>query len=290
MKAFLAAFETFWNYVKSSRLLKFGLAFSLFSYIAVVIVFVYYLAQGTVFDTIFTMDFQVFYESGIVFRSSPGDIYAVAPNQLPYRYLPVFAAVMAVISLVPLVPLYLFNITLMIVTNFGIVFMIFSICQQLGIATSTKNFERTLTILFITPPHIINLVLGQITHLAIFLVLLALYLLQIDNSGSVRRYFLVGTLIGIATILKPFFFVMYSFLIPITFTERFSLNIPLRPVFGTSLGFMLTFNPSLMMFTFIVIRTMSLKTTNTPLRTCSCLTGIYFLTHPPPPSSSVLLG
>ncbi len=242
------SFETFWNYLKGSRMLKFGLAFSLVSYLVIVMLFVFFLIQGVLPETIFAMDFQVFYESGVVFRTAPGDIYSVAPNQLPYRYLPSFAAVMAILSFIPLLPLYLINISFMILINFGIVFLVFSICQQLGVSTSTKNFERTLTILFITPPHIINLVLGQITHLAIFLVLLALYLLQADENGSVRRFFVIGALIGIATILKPFFIVLYSFLIPITYTERFSLDIPLRPVFGTSLGFLATMFPNVVYF------------------------------------------
>ncbi|MFX1472337.1 MAG: glycosyltransferase 87 family protein [Promethearchaeota archaeon] len=248
MNELKSSFKSFWNYLQSSRLLKFGLAFSLLSYFAVVILFVFLLIQGVAFDTVYSMDFQVFYESGLVFRNSPGDIYTVAPNQLPYRYLPSFAAVMAIFSFIPLIPLYLLNISFMIMINFGIVFLVFSITQQLGVTTSTKNFEKTLAILFITPPHIINLVLGQITHLAIFLVLLALYLLQAAENGSVRRYFLIGALIGVATILKPFFIVLYSFLIPITLTERYSLSIPLKPVFGTTAGFLVTMLPNAFYF------------------------------------------
>ncbi|MFX1271329.1 MAG: hypothetical protein ACFFAX_06550 [Promethearchaeota archaeon] len=248
MKELKSSFKSFWSYLRESRLLTFGLAFSLVYYLAVVILFVFYLTQGVLADTIFTMDFQVFYESGIVFRNSPGEIYAVAPNELPYRYLPSFAAIMAIFSLIPLMPLYLINISLMMMINFGIAFLVFSICQHLGVTTSTKNFEKTLAILFITPPHIINLVLGQITHLAIFIVLLALYLLQTNDDDSVRRFLFIGALIGIATVLKPFFIVLYSFIIPISFTERFSLNVPLRPVFGTTLGFLATMLPNVVYF------------------------------------------
>ncbi|MDF1541158.1 MAG: glycosyltransferase family 87 protein [Candidatus Thorarchaeota archaeon] len=183
-----------------------------------------------------------------MFRNSTGDIYTVAPNELPFRYLPSFAAVMAIFSFIPLLPLYLINIPFMLAINFGIVFLVFSISQQLGVTTSTKNFEKTLAILFITPPHILNLVLGQITHLAIFLVLTALYLLQTDENGSVRRFFWIGALIGIAAIIKPFFIVLYAFLIPITFTEGFSLNIPLRPIFGSALRFLITMIPNLLYF------------------------------------------
>ncbi|MFW9890140.1 MAG: glycosyltransferase 87 family protein [Candidatus Thorarchaeota archaeon] len=248
MKELESSYKSFWNYLRGSRLLRFGLAFSLIYYLAIVILFAFFLTQGVLDETIFTMDFRVFYESGIMFRNSPGSIYAVAPNELPYRYLPSFAATMAIFSFIPLLPLYLINISFMMVINFGIVFLVFLICQQLGVTTSTKNFERTLAILFITPPHIINLVLGQITHLAIFLVLTALYLLQMNDNGSMRRYVLIGALVGIATVLKPFFVVLYSFLIPITFTERFSLNIPLRPVFGTTAGFLATMLPNAFYF------------------------------------------
>ncbi|MFW9965171.1 MAG: glycosyltransferase 87 family protein [Candidatus Sifarchaeia archaeon] len=248
MKELESSFKSFLNYLRGSRLLIFGLAFSLVYYLAVVILFLFYLTQGVLDETIFTMDFQVFYESGIMFRNSPGDIYVVAPNSLPFRYLPSFAATMAIFSFVPLIPLYIINISFMMVINFGIVFLVFSTSQQLGATTSTKNFEKTLTILFITPPHIINIVLGQITHLAIFLVLIALYLLQDAEHQSVRRFFLIGTLIGIAAILKPFFLVLYSFLIPISFTDRFSLNIPLRPVIGVASGFLITMLPNLLYF------------------------------------------
>lgn len=248
MKELESSFKSFLNYLRGSRLLKFGLAFSLVYYIAIVILFLFFLSQGLVAETIFTMDFQVFYESGIVFRNSPGDIYTVAPNDLPFRYLPSFAAVMAIFSFIPLIPLYIINISFMIAINFGIVFLVFAISHQLGVLTSTKNFEKTLAILFITPPHIINLVLGQISHLAIFIVLAALYLLQDNEHQSVRRFFWIGTLIGIAAILKPFFIVLYSFLIPISLTDRFSLSIPLRPVIGVSLGFLATMLPNLLYF------------------------------------------
>jgi len=249
LKKLRSSFKSFWTYLRGSRLLTFGLAFSLVYYLAIVILFLFYLTQGILDETIFTIDFQVFYESGIMFRNSPGDIYVVAPNSLPFRYLPSFAAIMAIFSFVPLIPLYIFNISFMMVINFGIVFLVFSTSQQLGATTSTKNFEKTLTILFITPPHIINIVLGQITHLAIFLVLVALYLLQDNELQSVRRFILIGTLISIAAILKPFFIVLYSFLIPISFTDRFSLNIPLRPFIGVTLGFLITMLPNLLYFT-----------------------------------------
>ena len=248
MSEIKSSLKEFWIYFRESRLLKFGFAFSLSYYLAIVILFAFYLTQGVLGDTIFTMDFQVFYESGVVFRNSPGAIYTVSPNELPYRYLPSFAAIMAILSFIPLLPLYLINISFMMMTNFGIVLLVFLISQQLGVSTSTKNFEKTLAILFITPPHIINLVLGQITHLAIFLVLASLYLLQKSDNDSVRSYFFIGALIGIAAVLKPFFIILYSFLIPITYTERYSLNIPLRPVFGTVLGFLITMLPNLIYF------------------------------------------
>ncbi|MFW9803098.1 MAG: glycosyltransferase family 87 protein [Candidatus Thorarchaeota archaeon] len=248
MRELASSFKSFWNYLRESRLLKFGFAFSLIYYLAIVILFAFYLTQGALADTIFTMDFQVFYESGIVFRDSPGAIYAVAPNDLPFRYFPSFAAFMAILSFIPLIPLYIINISFMMVISFGIVFLVFSISQQMGVTTSTKNFEKTLAILAITPPHIINLVLGQITHLAIFLVLIALHLLQDNQHQSVRRFFWIGALIGIASILKPFFIVLYSFVIPISLTDRFSLSIPLRPFIGAALGFLATMLPNMLYF------------------------------------------
>ena len=242
------SFKSFLNYVKGSYILRAGLAFSLLSYLAVVLLFFFLLTQGLLGDTVYTVDFQVFYEAGLAFLSSPGDIYSVAPNDLPFRYLPAFAAGMALFSFVPLYVLYLITISTMIVTNIGIVFLVYRVSQQLGVTTEAKNFERTLAIAFITPPHIINLIFGQFTHLAIFLVLAALFLLQMKDNESYSRFFLIGILIGVAATLKPFFLVLLPFLIPISFSERYRPHIHLRQFVGVAMGFFVTMLPNIIYF------------------------------------------
>ncbi|MFW9907520.1 MAG: hypothetical protein ACFFEF_03015 [Candidatus Thorarchaeota archaeon] len=243
-----SSFQFFWRYFRESRLLKLALAFNLLYYIAVIVLFGFYLIQGRLNETIYTMDIQVFYEAGLMFLASPGDIYTVAPNGLPYRYLPSFAAGMALLSNVPFYILYVINISFMMMVNFGIVFLVYLVSFQGGVNSSTKNFEKTLAILFIAPQHIINIILGQITQLAILLVLLALYLLHPKGRGSLFQFFCIGILIGIASILKPFFLVLIPFLIPITLTDRFRIKISLNHLIGVSIGFLLTMIPNIFYF------------------------------------------
>ncbi|TFG27480.1 hypothetical protein EU528_12795 [Candidatus Thorarchaeota archaeon] len=240
--------ESFTTYFKRSRLLKVGLAFNVIYYISVIIGLVFFLIQGTLFDTVYTVDFRVFFEAGQVFRNSPGDIYLVNPNGLPFRYFPSFAAFMSVFSDFPILILYLIDISLMMVFNFGIVYFVYLICLQMGVTPVTKNFEKTLVFVLIAPQHIINIIFGQITQLAILLALIVLFLLQSSKHDSFNWFIAIGLLIGIASTLKPFFLILIPFLIPITVMKRSYIVVPLRQLAGVVSGILLTMLPNIVYF------------------------------------------
>ncbi|MFW9965301.1 MAG: hypothetical protein ACFFCX_17135, partial [Candidatus Sifarchaeia archaeon] len=167
---------------------------------------------------------------------------------LPFRYFPIFAAFMAIFANVPLLILYLINITLMMICNVGIVYFVYQVSLQLGVTPSTKNFERTLLFVFIAPQHIINIMFGQITQFAILLVLLLLFLIQSSRHTSIGESLFVGVLIGIASILKPFFLVFIPFLIPLNIRGRFHVSVPTRQLLGVMLGFILAMLPNIVYF------------------------------------------
>jgi hypothetical protein len=242
------SFGTFWDFMKQSRILKAGLAFNLLYYLCVILAFVFYYLQGTLSETIYTLDFQVFYEAGQVFPNSPSEIYSVNPNGLPYRYLPSFAAFIAPFTNIPLIILYFINISFMMILNVGIVFFVYLVSVQRGVKASTKNFEKTLLIVFITPQHIVNIILGQITQIAILLVLIALFILQSNSNDSFQWFICVGLLIGVASTLKPFFLILIPFLIPITLRSRFRIDVEFRQVAGVISGFMLSMLPNIVFF------------------------------------------
>lgn len=236
------------EYFRTSRLLKFGLVFNLIYFIGIIVGFVFSLLQAILPDTFFMIDFRVFYEAGREFLISPEDIYLVNPNGLPFRYFPSFAMYMALFSSFPMISLYILNITMMMLCNFGIVFFVYQVSLQRGVTTTTKNFEKTLLIVFITPPHIINIIFGQITQLAIFLVMIALFLLQSSKHQSWKEFILIGLLIGLASTIKPFFLIFFPFLIPFTMTDRFHLSIPLKQFAGVVAGFLITMVPNILYF------------------------------------------
>lgn len=239
---------SFREYFKKSKLLQFGFVFNLISLTSVASVFIYLTLIGSVDTTVYSMDFQVFYESGQAFLSSPDSIYTVNPNGLPYRYLPIFAAVMSVFVGVPLSILYLLNITMMTVLHLCTVYLVFRVSFEIGVTTATKNFEKTLTIVAITPPHVVNLILGQISQLVILLLLVALFILLHSPKESYAPFLLVGILIGIASTLKPFCLVFIPFLIPLTIIGRSNLSLPLKPFFGIFSGLFLSMSPNLLYF------------------------------------------
>ena len=239
---------SFVEYFRTSRLLKFGLAFNLIYFVGIIVGFVFSLLQGIHLDTFFMIDFRVFYEAGRKFLVSPEDIYLVSPNGLPFRYFPSFAMYMALFSNIPMISLYILNITTMMLCNFGIVFLVYQVSLQRGVTTITKNFEKTLLIVFISPPHIINIIFGQITQLAILLVMIALLLLQSSKPQSWKEFILIGLLIGLASTIKPFFLVFLPFLIPFTMTERFHLSILLKQLAGVVVGFLITMIPNILYF------------------------------------------
>jgi hypothetical protein len=240
--------ETFLEYFKRSRLLKIALAFNLIYFFGILISFAFLVLHGTVFNTVFMVDFTVFYESGQVFVDTPWQIYAVNPNNLPFRYFPSFAAYMAMFSFIPMIQLYLINISFMMVCNVGIVYFVYKICFQKGVNTLTKNFERTLVFVFIAPQHIVNIIFGQITQLAILLMLIALTILQSNDHDKIQWYIIVGILFGLTSTIKPFFLIFLPFLIPISIGGRFGITMSLRHFAGVSIGFILTMVPNFVFF------------------------------------------
>ncbi|MFW9815236.1 MAG: hypothetical protein ACFFEW_04885 [Candidatus Thorarchaeota archaeon] len=239
---------SFIEYFRNSRLMKVGLAFNLIYYICVLSGFAFFLLQGTYLDTVFTVDFRVFYEAGQKFVNSPADIYLVNPNGLPFRYFPSFAMFTALFVVVPMVSLYLVNITFMMLCNFGIVYLVYQISFQRGVTTTTKNFEKTLLFVFIAPQHIINIIFGQITQLAILFSLLALFLLQTSTRKEWKDFLLIGALIGLSITLKPFFLLFFPFLFPLTLKDRFHFSIPIKQCTGILVGFLLTMVPNILFF------------------------------------------
>lgn len=225
-----------------------GLAFNLLYFVCVISGLIYFLLEGTLHETVFVVDFRVFYEAGQVFLITPSEIYSVNPNGLPFRYFPSFAAYMALFTNVPLLTLYLVNITLMMICNLGIVYSAYRVSLQVGVTPSTKNFERTLLFVFIAPQHIINIIFGQVTQLAILLVLLSLFLLQSSKHNSFGWFLCVGALIGIASTLKPFFLIFIPFLIPISMSSQFRINIPRGQLTGVASGFLLSTLPNIAYF------------------------------------------
>ena len=240
---------SFLEYFKKSRLLKVGLAFNLIYFVCVIVGVVYFLIEGTLFDTVLTVDFRVFYEAGQVFLAAPTEIYSVSPNGLPFRYFPLFAAWMAVFTAVPFLILYVINITLMMICNVGIVYLAYQVSLQVGVTPTTKNFERTLLFVFIAPQHIINIMFGQITQFAILLVLLSLYLVQSSRGDSFKWSLCVGLLVGLASTLKPFFLIFFPFLIPISILGRFRVSVPTKRLLGVMSGFLLSMLPNIVYFT-----------------------------------------
>ncbi|MBN2229117.1 MAG: DUF2029 domain-containing protein [Candidatus Thorarchaeota archaeon] len=243
-----ASLGSFIQYLKRSHLLLGGVAFNFGYYFCVLIIFLYLMITGSVGTTVYTMDFQVFYEAGQEFLISPGNIYFVAPNGLPFRYLPSFAAYMSLFAIIPLYALYILNITMMMIFSILIVYAVYAISVKRGVLPSTKNFERTLAIVAITPPNVVNLILGQISQLVILLVLLVLFLLLVSSEHSIRIPIMIGLLIGIAITIKPFCVVFLPFLVPFTLKRKLGIAIPFKKFGGVFFGFLVSMIPNIVYF------------------------------------------
>jgi hypothetical protein len=237
----------FLDYFKQSRFLKAALAFNVFYYAAVVVVYAWLLLTGSVTGTEYTFDWTVFYEAGQMFQSNPADIYTVNPNGLPYRYLPSFAMLMSYVQWVPLEIAYLLNISFMMFVNLGIVWVVYLICLSSGVTTRTRNFEHMLAVLYIAPQHIVNLILGQISQLVILLILLSVLILQRCNDLCLKESIIVGLLIGLALNLKPFVVLFIPFIIPLYYRSGFSIKL-VKALVGVFVGISLTILPSILFF------------------------------------------
>lgn len=241
--------ESFNSYFRKSRLLHVGLVFNLIYYIAIVFAYLFLYSTDMLSSTVYAVDIQVFYEAGRMLLESPGDLYSTSPNGLPFRYLPLFSYVYAFLHPIPLEVLYLANCAIMMLFNFGVVWLSYRLCLAHGLSINTRNFEKTLLFIFIAPQHIVNLILGQFSQFLIFLILYAIFLLQRGDLHSVKQYLLIGLALGLASNLKPFAVILFVFAVPVFRTSRYRFSLPLRTFLGTFLGFMLMMIPNAIFFT-----------------------------------------
>jgi hypothetical protein len=144
--------------------------------------------------------------------------------------------------------LYLINISIMMAFQFATVFVVYHICVQSGVSTATKNFEKTLAILMVTPPHVVNFIFGQISHMVIVLVLLALLILVISKEDTIKPFFIAGLLIGLASTVKPFCLVFAPFLIPFSLHNRYGIGNHIKQIVGAILGGATILLPNLVYF------------------------------------------
>ncbi|MFW9844929.1 MAG: glycosyltransferase 87 family protein, partial [Candidatus Thorarchaeota archaeon] len=114
--------------------------------------------------------------------------------------------------------------------------------------STTKNFEKTLTFLFIAPQHIVNIMFGQITQLSILVTIIALFILRTKQLDKIQWFFVVGLLIGLAATIKPFFIVFIPFMVPISRGGRFGITISFRHLIGVTTGILCVMVPNLLYF------------------------------------------
>ncbi len=238
----------FLAYFRSSRLLKVGLVFNISYYLIVVLVFLILSWSDQLENTVYYFDWNVFYEAGQILHVSPEDLYTVNPNGLPYRYFPAFAMIMSVLTWIPLEVSYFLNISLMMVMNWATLWMAYQVCISSGVSIRTRNFEKTLFFIYIAPQHIVNLILGQISQLVILLVLYVVLLLQKKEKGSLKRFLVVGLLIGLAFNFKPFILLFIPFLVPVYRSSKYSVEVSAKAIFGVTLGILLLLTPNIMFF------------------------------------------
>jgi len=176
-----------------------------------------------------TVDFNVFYQAGILILESPNNLYNNAEYYLPFRYLP-FAA-------------YLFSVLSLLGLPIGLVFVIFTLASFVSnILTAAILYKLIIEIyklpkeyndllhlfiggFFLYVPHADNYVNGQINSFLGLVLIGALYCFE--KAGGVQtdeqlvadcvkldlwKYNLIGgILLGLATVIKPSAFIILPF-------------------------------------------------------------------------------
>jgi len=170
-------------------------------------------------NTAIANDFRIFYQSAQILLEQPEYLYSSSIYNMPFRYFPFFSLLFIPYTFIPFEITFIIHITLMAIIHIASFYIIFILSSKiLKVQFDTKIKRDLLFLNLMTPLLAILLLIGQITEIFIFFILISILILENDNLNRYKlkfKDFILGFLLGLSVSFKPFAFLLIPFFLKI---------------------------------------------------------------------------
>ncbi|MBN2155304.1 MAG: DUF2029 domain-containing protein [Candidatus Lokiarchaeota archaeon] len=232
------------EFIRTSRPLKLCLLLNLIYVIGTLMVF--FLSDFF----LLAHDFRIFGQSSKILLDNPTDLYTSTDYRYPFRYFPLFSFLNIPMSFLPFSVGFVIHTILMETVHIGSFYLILILCKKFyHLDLSTWREMQYLILALAAPLQVPNLIIGQISEIYIFLVLLAV--LFLENAKNPRyehkfNFFFAGVMLGLSMIYKPFSILLLPFLFPIYLNlNKKHFSIDFKAIIHAITGFLLPISPNL---------------------------------------------
>ncbi len=182
-------------------------------------------------NTIIANDYRIFYQSAQTIMENPMLLYTLPDYNMPFRYLPLFALLFIPYTFIPFEVGFVIHTFLLGIIQTASFYLIYIISTHFyNIKYNTKIKRDLLFLVMMAPLQVPMILMGQISHIFIFLMLILLLL--IENAREKRyyikyQYISTGLILGLGISFKPFAILIIPFLAKLVITfdaKRIKIN------------------------------------------------------------------
>jgi len=159
-------------------------------------------------NTIIANDYKIFYQSAQAIITNPEQLYTLPDYNMPFRYFPLFSLLFIPYTFVPFEVGFVIHTFLLGIFQTASFYLIYIISTHFyNVKYNTKIKKDLLFLVLMAPLQVPILLMGQISHIFIFLMLIVLLLIEnaLKKRYCIRyQYFIIGLILGLAISFKPF--------------------------------------------------------------------------------------
>ena len=195
-------------HIKKTKALKVSLFVNLI-YVVITILCFFIVPYFTPLEnTIIANDYRIFYQSAQTILADPEQLYILPDYNMPFRYLPFFSLLFLPYTFIPFEVGFVIHTFLLGIFQTGSFYLIYIVSTHFyNTKYNTKVRSDLLFLVLMAPLQVPMIMMGQVSHIFIFLMLIVLLL--IENARKKRyyikyQYIAIGLILGLGISFKPY--------------------------------------------------------------------------------------
>lgn len=213
--------KQYFIFLKSASFFQYAFLFQALYLILIIILGIFAAPEPNQINNIISLDFSAFYQASQFIFEKLDHLYDPELYNVPFRYLPLFPIIFRFYSFIPYRLAYIIHNLFMILVHNLSCFLIYYLSRNYyNLNLNSKLFKKIFFLALMAPIQVPNLILGQISELFIFFVLLSLILIESDKKESSNlKNLLFGIFIAISFIIKPIGIMLFPFILAVSYRE-----------------------------------------------------------------------